>query len=89
MAYAAQPWGRTHALTEPKIGVNSTVQPTTYWSPGITHITSAIPVDGENSILSGTGAYKNTSGSVRLSGVVNVSAFLTITFDRIFVLDLD
>lgn len=71
----------------------TTVQPTTHGSPTVTHITGAIPTAGENSILSGTGRFKNAAGSVRLSGAVKMDPLadgrLKITFDCIFVIDLE
>lgn len=70
----------------------TTVQPTTHGSPGITHITGAIPAAGENSILRGTRWFKGASGSVRLSGAVNMTAdgvLGPISFDCIFVIDLN
>ena len=69
---------------------NTTVTPVLHGSPGFTHITGA-GADG-NGILSGTNQYKNASGSVRLSGLVNLSKLDTdgqITFDCIFVINLD
>ncbi len=71
----------------------TTVQPTTHGSPNVTHITGAIS-DGSNDILSGTGAFNGATGSVRLSGAVDMSLFTAtvgspITFDCIFVLNLD
>ena len=67
----------------------TTVQPTTHGSASATHITGAIPSPGDNSILSGTKKYKNATGTVRLSGAVNMTDFPTITFDCLFVIDLD
>ena len=70
----------------------TTVQPVTHGSPGTTHITGAIPpATGSNDILSGTGAYKNASGSVRLSGAVNMANIdkNEIAFDCLFVITLD
>ena len=69
---------------------NTTVTPVLHGSPGFTHITGA-GADG-NGILSGTNQYKNASGGVRLSGLVNLSKLDTdgqITFDCIFVINLD
>ncbi len=53
----------------------------------MTHITGAIPRPGENSVLSGSGAFKGAAASVRISGAVNMSNFANgeITFDCIFV----
>ena len=69
---------------------NTTVMPVLHGSPGFTHITGA-GADG-NGILSGTRQYANASGSVRLSGMVNMSRLASdgqITFDCIFVINLD
>jgi hypothetical protein len=71
----------------------TSVQPTTHGSPTLTHITGAIPAPGENSVLVGTGRFKDASGSVRLSGGVKMEPLtggrLQITFDCLFVLDLE
>jgi hypothetical protein len=68
----------------------TSVVPTTGGSPGVTHIVGDIPADGTNSIVGGTKRFANASGSVRLSGAVDMSAFPgTIGFDCIFVIDLD
>jgi hypothetical protein len=69
----------------------TTVQPKTHGSELITHITGALPSPGENSILFGTGKYKKASGSVRLSGAVDMSNIDNnqITFDCIFIIDLN
>ena len=69
---------------------NTTVMPVLHGSQGFTHITGA-GADG-NGILSGTKQYANASGSVRLSGMVDLSKLDTdsqITFDCIFVINLD
>lgn len=75
----------------------TTVQPvtqTTFTANGdlITHITGASDVG--NAILSGTKRFKNTEGTVRLSGMVDVSQFFgnpgdPIFFDCLFVIDLE
>lgn len=71
----------------------TTVQPVTNGSASVTHITGSIPDIDENSILSGTGKFYNTSGTVRLSGAVNMAPqaddTLQITFDCLFVIDLE
>ena len=70
----------------------TSVQPTTFGSSGVTHITGAIPQDGENSIASGDGIYENASGSVRLSGAVNMANLESkgeVTFDCLWVVYLD
>ena len=70
----------------------TSVQPTTFGSSESTHITGAIPQDGENSIVSGDGIYENASGSVRLSGAVNMANLESkgeVTFDCLWVVYLD
>ena len=71
----------------------TTVQPVTDGSPNMTHITGSIPDVNDNSILSGTGKFYDASGPVRLSGAVNMvsqdDGSLQITFDCLFVIDLD
>jgi len=75
----------------------TTVQPITTNNPSetpITHITGAIPNDGANSIIGGTGRFAGATGSVRLSGAVNLSNFSPpgsndIVFDCLFVIQLD
>lgn len=71
----------------------TTVQPILTPSAGtpITHVTGAIPPAGANSILSGTGRFAGATGSVRLSGAVNLSNLGAgqITFDCLFVIELD
>jgi len=57
----------------------------------ITHITGAS--SKKNSVLYGTGRFKNSKGTVRLSGMVDMSKFNDedgnlITFDCLFVIDL-
>lgn len=69
---------------------NTTVMPLLHGSPGFTHITGAGADD--NGILSGTKQYENASGSVRLSGLVNLSELVSdgkITFDCVFVINID
>lgn len=70
----------------------TSVQATTHGSHGFTHITGAVPGQGDNSVLRGTGSFKNASGTVRLSGAVAMTPDGPngpITFDCIFVIDLD
>ena len=76
----------------------TSVQPTTRGSLDFTNITGAIPAAGENSVLSGTGRFKNASGSARLSGAVKIVPIangpgkeddqLQMTFDCVFDHDL-
>jgi hypothetical protein len=60
-----------------------------------THITGAIPFDDENSIMATTGRYKNSTGTVRLSGAVDMTDFVTETglgqldFTCLFIITLD
>ena len=66
----------------------TTVQPVTTDEPTpVTHTTGAVPMAGENGILSGTGAYRNFEAEVRLSGAVNLSRLGSegrIAFDCLF-----
>lgn len=71
---------------------NVSVEATTLNYPGVTHVTGSFPTEGENNILWGSGAYKGATGSVRLSGGVDMSKLGTegeIQFDCIFVVELD
>jgi len=69
----------------------TSVQPKTHGSEPITHITGAIPSPDENAIIDGTGLFEGATGSARLSGAVNMSNIHNneITFDCIFIIDLD
>ena len=58
----------------------------------ITHVTGAAGTD--NAILGGTKRFKNSTGTVRLSGMVDMSQFFgalgePIAFDCLFVIILD
>lgn len=76
---------------------NTSVQPVLHptVSPGgqeITHVTGAADVG--NSVIGGSGRFAGASGTVRLSGMVNMAEFAgnvgdPISFDCIFVVDLD
>lgn len=76
---------------------NTTVQPvlhqtTTPNGQNITHITGASGTD--NAIIGGTGRFANKTGTVRLSGMVDMSGFTgnvddPIVFDCLFIVDLD
>ncbi|MDR4516423.1 MAG: hypothetical protein MRK00_03395 [Nitrosomonas sp.] len=76
---------------------NTTVQPAlqpivTPSGQPITHITGAAN-DG-NGVIGGTGSFKNSVGSVRLSGMVDMTNFggnagNPIVFDCLFVIDLN
>lgn len=67
---------------------NTTVQPVTTAGPTpITHTTGAVPMNGNNGVLSGTGDFENWQAQVRLAGAVNLSrldAEGMITFDCLF-----
>ena len=68
----------------------TTVMPSAGGTPGFSHIVGEIPAPGTNSIDSGTGRFSGATGSVRLSGAVNMGAFpAAIVFNCIFVIDLD
>jgi hypothetical protein len=67
---------------------HTTVQPVTTDVPTpITHTTGAIPMDGDNGVIAGTGAYRNFRAQARLSGAVNLSNLDSegrIAFDCLF-----
>ncbi len=73
----------------------TSVQPVTHGSVDRTHITGSIPSEGDNSILHGTKRFKNAAGPVRLSGAVSMqpdlpsTGELTISFDCLFVIELE
>jgi hypothetical protein len=68
----------------------TTVAPVTGGSPGFTHVVGDIPAPGTNSIVDGTRRFSGATGSVRLSGAVDLSGFPATTgFNCIFVIDLD
>jgi hypothetical protein len=70
---------------------STTVQPVTTTAPTpITHTTGAIPMDGSNGVLSGTGPYARMAAKVRLSGAVNMSLLDSdglMTFDCLFAIE--
>jgi hypothetical protein len=69
----------------------TSVQPTTFGSPDATHITGAIPSTGEENIEGGTGVYADATGTVRLSGAVNMANLESkgeATFDCLWVMDV-
>lgn len=69
----------------------TTVQPILHGSPDFTHITGAIPQDGDDNVVYGDGKFKRVSGPARLSGTVNLSnldAAGEIAFDCVFVIDV-
>ena len=58
------------------------------------HITGSANTSDQNSIIGGTGKFENSSGRVRLSGMVDMTQFTMteddpITFSCLFVVDLD
>ena len=67
---------------------NTTVQPiTTTAATPVTHTTGAIPMDGDNGVIAGTGAYEGFRAQARLSGAVNLSKLDSdgeISFDCLF-----
>jgi hypothetical protein len=67
---------------------STTVQPVTTNAPTpITHTTGAVPMNGDNGVISGTGAYTQFRAQVRLAGAVNLSQLDSdglITFDCLF-----
>ncbi len=70
----------------------TTVQPVLDGSVDFTHITGAVPQEGDNSVLSGTGRFNGAEGTVRLSGAVNLAELADegkITFDCVFVISVD
>lgn len=67
----------------------TTIQPVLAGSPERTHIVGDIPPEGTNSIISGTGSFRNATGRVRLSGAANLADLSNRFFDCIFVIDLD
>lgn len=76
-----------------KTTVQPVLQPTeTTWGHNITHITGASGTG--NAVLHGTKRFAGASGTVRLSGMVDLEFFGgtvgdPITFDCLFVIDLD
>jgi hypothetical protein len=64
----------------------TTVRPTMPGSSlAFTHITGAVPAEGSNGVITGTGRFSDFQATVRLSGAVNLTAFpATATFDCLF-----
>lgn len=67
----------------------TSVQPTTGGSPSFTHITGAVPEQGVNNVIGGNGAFQGAKGRVRLSGAVNLSQEGQISFDCLFIADIN
>jgi hypothetical protein len=67
-----------------------TVQPKLHGLEKFTHVTGAAPSASENNVIYGDGKFKDAEGSVRLSGLVNLSRLGTgyIDFDCVFIIDL-
>ena len=67
-----------------------TVQPKLHGLEEYTHVVGAAPSLAENSVIYGDGKFKDAAGSVRLSGLVNLSRLGSgyIDFDCIFIIDL-
>jgi len=55
-----------------------------------THVTGAAPSPSENNVIYGDGRFKDASGSVRLSGLVNLARLGSgyIDFDCVFIIDI-
>jgi hypothetical protein len=70
---------------------HTTVQPVTTSEPTpVTHTTGAIPMEGDNGVISGSGAYDGFRAQVRLSGAVNLSQLESqgrIAFDCLFAVE--
>ena len=69
----------------------TTVAPVTHGSPGFTHITGALPGDGEKNVVYGDGRFASMQGTARLSGAGDFTRLFVdgvITIDCLFVLDL-
>ena len=52
-----------------------------------THTTGAVPMDGDNGVIAGTGAYEQFRAQARLAGAVNLSKLDSdgeISFDCLF-----
>lgn len=70
---------------------HTTVQPVTTDTPTpVTHTTGAVPMDDDNGVIAGTGAYARFEAKARLAGAVNLSKLDSdgeITFDCLFAID--
>ena len=80
-------------ITRGKTSVQPVLHPTvTPRGLTVTHVTGA--ASDKNSVIGGTGRFENTSGKVRLSGMVSMANFAgnvgdPIVFDCLFVVDLE
>ena len=68
-----------------------TVQPKFHGLDEYTHVVGAAPAPSENNVIYADGKYKDAYGSVRLSGLVNLSRleFGYIDFDCVFIIDIE
>ncbi len=68
-----------------------TVQPKFQGLDEYTHVVGAAPAPSENNVIYADGKYKDAYGSVRLSGLVNLSRleFGYIDFDCVFIIDIE
>ena len=69
-----------------------TVQPKLHGLDGYTHVTGAAPTATENNVIYGDGRFNDAAGSVRLSGLVDMTNFGfnagdPIVFDCVFIID--
>jgi hypothetical protein len=67
------------------------VQPKFHGLEKFTHVVGAAPSPSENSLVYSDGKFENASGSVRLSGLVNLSELNSagkIIFDCVFIIDI-
>lgn len=67
-----------------------TVQPKLHGLEEYSHVVGAAPSTSENNVIYGDGRFKDASGSVRLSGLVNLERLGSgyIDFDCLFVIDI-
>ena len=67
---------------------STTVQPvTTSGATPVTHTTGAVPMNGENGVIAGTGVYEQFRAQARLAGAVNLGKLESdgeISFDCLF-----
>jgi hypothetical protein len=68
----------------------TSVQPKTHGLADFTHITGAMPPEGENTLVKATGRFKGLEANVRLSGLVDMSKMKSqdqVRFDCLFVVE--